>query len=303
MRVSSTSGVAPGQEAICRGTPLLPGHDALATLQQWQRDRPAAELKTMLGEVMPKRFAQRLCEFWLPNRPMRQFDPPQLREVAAVLADWPLVASGTEGYRTADIARLTVGLDLHHGSTLLDAGCGTGQWAIAFATLGCAVTAQDLAPAMVDRARDHAKDRGVSIEFRTGDVSTLPEPAATFDAIFGRCVLLFVPDPPAVVDALAALVKPGGAVFLSTINRTPRAYVQAVVGAEYVLRLLPAGTHSYEKFIRPSELATWARAAGLSLEDVSGLDYDPFARSARLTSDARVNYVVRLRRPGTAGTG
>jgi 2-polyprenyl-6-hydroxyphenyl methylase/3-demethylubiquinone-9 3-methyltransferase len=92
-------------------------------------------------------------------------------------------------------------------------------------------------------------------------------------------------------------------VFLSTINRTPRAYVQAVVGAEYVLRLLPAGTHSYEKFIRPSELASWGRAAGLSLEDVSGLDYDPFARSARLTSDARVNYLVRLRRPGTAGTG
>lgn len=112
--------------------------------------------------------------------------------------------------RTADIARLTVGLDLHHGSSLLDAGCGTGQWAIAFATLGCAVTAQDLAPAMVDRARDHAKDRGVSITFRTGDISALPDPAATYDAIFGRCVLLFVPDPLAVLREFRRVLKPGG---------------------------------------------------------------------------------------------
>jgi 2-polyprenyl-6-hydroxyphenyl methylase/3-demethylubiquinone-9 3-methyltransferase len=116
-------------------------------------------------------------------------------------------------------------------------------------------------------------------------------------------MLEHVPDPTAVVAALAALVRPGGAVFLSTINRTPRAYVQAVVAAEYLLRLLPTGTHAYEKFIRPSELAGWGRAAGLAVEDVSGLEYDPFGRAARLTGDARVNYLMRLRRSGARDPG
>jgi 2-polyprenyl-6-hydroxyphenyl methylase/3-demethylubiquinone-9 3-methyltransferase len=117
-------------------------------------------------------------------------------------------------------------------------------------------------------------------------------------------MLEHVPDPSAVVAALAALVKPGGHVFVSTINRTPRAYLRAVIGAEYVLRLLPAGTHTYEKFIRPSELDAWARTAGLATEDIAGLDYDPFARSASLVADARVNYLMHLRRhaaPGAAG--
>jgi 2-polyprenyl-6-hydroxyphenyl methylase/3-demethylubiquinone-9 3-methyltransferase len=112
-------------------------------------------------------------------------------------------------------------------------------------------------------------------------------------------MLEHVPDPAAVVAALADLVRTGGLVVVSTINRTPRAYALAVVGAEYVLRLLPRGTHSYEKFIRPSELAAWARAAGLELVDVAGLDYDPFTRRARLVSDARVNYLMLLRKTGT----
>jgi 2-polyprenyl-6-hydroxyphenyl methylase/3-demethylubiquinone-9 3-methyltransferase len=96
-------------------------------------------------------------------------------------------------------------------------------------------------------------------------------------------------------------VRPGGHVFVSTLNRTPRAYLTAILGAEYLLRLLPAGTHAYGKFIRPSELAAWARMAGLDLLDVAGLDYDPFARTARLTDDARVNYLMHFRRPVTAG--
>ena len=110
-------------------------------------------------------------------------------------------------------------------------------------------------------------------------------------------MLEHVPDPAAIVTALATLAAPGGHVFVSTINRTPRAYALAVVGAEYVLRLLPRGTHTYEKFIRPSELGAWARAAGLEVVDVAGLDYDPFERNARLVSDARVNYLMHLRKP------
>jgi 2-polyprenyl-6-hydroxyphenyl methylase/3-demethylubiquinone-9 3-methyltransferase len=113
-------------------------------------------------------------------------------------------------------------------------------------------------------------------------------------------MLEHVPDPSAIVAALAQTVRPGGHVLLSTINRTPRAYALAIVGAEYVLRLLPRGTHTYEKFIRPSELSAWAKAAGLSVVDIRGLDYDPFSHQATLTSDASVNYLMHLRRPANA---
>jgi 2-polyprenyl-3-methyl-5-hydroxy-6-metoxy-1,4-benzoquinol methylase len=145
--------------------------------------------------------------------------------------------------RTAEIARLAFALDLHHGSTLLDAGCGTGQWAIAFATLGCDVTAQDLAPAMVDRAQAHARDRGVSISFRTADISTLPDANGTYDAIHARAVLLFVPDPPAVLREFRRVLKPGGRIFVSVpgalspiYNRSWRRFVEpANVGSTFML--------------------------------------------------------------------
>jgi 2-polyprenyl-6-hydroxyphenyl methylase/3-demethylubiquinone-9 3-methyltransferase len=113
-------------------------------------------------------------------------------------------------------------------------------------------------------------------------------------------MLEHVPDPTLVIAALGQLVKPGGHVFVSTLNRTLKAYALAVVGAEYVLRLLPTGTHTYEKFIRPSELRDWARAAGLGVIDIAGLDYDPFTRKAKLTRDASVNYLMHLQRQGTA---
>jgi 2-polyprenyl-3-methyl-5-hydroxy-6-metoxy-1,4-benzoquinol methylase len=132
-------------------------------------------------------------------------------------ADWDRMseANALSADRTADIARLAVALDLHPGSRLLDAGCGTGQWAIAFATLGCAVTGQDLAPAMVDRARTHARDRNVQVEFRTGDVTALPDPAATFDVVYARVVLQFAPDPPGVLREFRRVLKPGGRLYAS----------------------------------------------------------------------------------------
>jgi SAM-dependent methyltransferase len=124
-------------------------------------------------------------------------------------------ANALSAERTAEIARLAVALDLHHGSRVLDAGCGSGQWSIAFATLGCAVTAQDLSPVMIDRARMHASDRNLAITLRTGDVSALPDPAATFDAVYARVVLQFVPDPPAVLREFRRVLKPGGRLFTS----------------------------------------------------------------------------------------
>ena len=121
-----------------------------------------------------------------------------------------------------------------------------------------------------------------------------------YDIVTCMEMLEHVPDPTSIVDALGRLLKPDGHVFVSTLNRTMKAYALAILGAEYVLRLLPTGTHAYEKFIRPSELKQWSRAAGLAVTDIAGLDYDPFTRQARLTTDASVNYLVHLRRRQSA---
>lgn len=189
------------------------------------------------------------------------------------------------------------------GRTVLDAGCGGGLLSEALARRGAHVTALDLAPEVLEVARAHARDSGVEVTYllESAEEHARIHPGH-YDAVTCMEMLEHVPDPQAVVAALGALVRPGGSIFLSTINRTPRAYAQAVVGAEYLLRLLPTGTHSYEKFIRPSELAAWGRAAGLVLEDVSGLGYDPFTRTARLTDDARVNYLMQLRRAPAVGS-
>lgn len=131
--------------------------------------------------------------------------------------DWDRMseANALAADRTADIARLAVAMDLHHGSRLLDAGCGTGQWAIAFAHLGCQVTAQDLSPVMVDRARDHARDRGAVITFRSGDITNLANSANTYDAVHARMLLQFVPEPVAALREFRRVLKPGGRLFAS----------------------------------------------------------------------------------------
>lgn len=156
-------------------------------------------------------------------------------------ADWDRMseANALSPDRTADIARLAVDLDLHHGSRLFDAGCGTGQWAIAFAQLGCRVIAQDVAPAMVDRARVHARDRGVDIVFREGDATTLPDAPATFDAIHARVMLHFVRDVPAALREFRRVLKPGGRLWAS------------VPGA-----LSPIYSRSWWRFVEPENVGT-----------------------------------------------
>jgi 2-polyprenyl-6-hydroxyphenyl methylase/3-demethylubiquinone-9 3-methyltransferase len=186
------------------------------------------------------------------------------------------------------------------GCRIVDVGCGGGLLSEAMAQRGASVTGLDLSPELLEVARQHARDSGVTIDYRLEAAEQhASERPQGYDVVTCMEMLEHVPDPAAIVGALADLVREGGPVIVSTINRTPRAYALAVVGAEYVLRLLPRGTHSYEKFIRPSELAAWARAAGLDVVDVAGLDYDPFTRHARLVSDARVNYLMLLRKTGT----
>ena len=189
------------------------------------------------------------------------------------------------------------------GRTVLDVGCGGGLLSEAMAVAGATVTGLDQASELLDVARLHALESGVPVDYRleTAEAHAVTH-AGRYDVVTCMEMLEHVPDPASVIAALAVLVRPGGHVFVSTINRNPRAWLQAVVAAEYVLRLLPRGTHAYDKFIRPSELASWARDRGLEMVDIAGLEYDPFARSARLSSDARVNYLAHLRRPGSTGS-
>jgi 2-polyprenyl-6-hydroxyphenyl methylase/3-demethylubiquinone-9 3-methyltransferase len=179
------------------------------------------------------------------------------------------------------------------GARVLDVGCGAGLLSEALVREGATVTALDLAPELIEVAKLHLLESGLAVDYRLQPVEALAtEMPGAFDAITCMEMLEHVPDPAAVVRACATLLKPGGRLFLSTLNRTPAAFAVAIVGAEYVARLLPRGTHDYKQFIRPSELAGWLRAAGLQAEDVSGLAYDPIRRKAWVGGPTAINYLA-----------
>lgn len=182
--------------------------------------------------------------------------------------------------------------------TVLDVGCGGGILAEAMARAGATVTGIDVVEASLSVARLHLQESGLSVDYRRANAEELAasEPAA-FDVVTCLEVLEHVPDPSEVVRACHALSKPGGHVVFSTINRNPKAYLFAIIGAEYVLNLLPRGTHEYAKFIRPSELERWAREAGLGLDDMMGLHYNPVTRHYSLGDNVEVNYLAAFRRP------
>jgi 2-polyprenyl-6-hydroxyphenyl methylase / 3-demethylubiquinone-9 3-methyltransferase len=179
------------------------------------------------------------------------------------------------------------------GARVLDVGCGGGLLSEALARSGAIVTALDLAPELVEIAKLHLLESGLKVDYRLQSVESLAEEAPhTFDAITCMEMLEHVPDPAAIVRACALLLKPGGRLFVSTLNRTPVAFAVAIVGAEYVANLLPRGTHDYKSFIRPAELSAWLRAADLSLEDISGLAYDPIRRKAWVNRRTDINYLA-----------
>lgn len=185
------------------------------------------------------------------------------------------------------------------GLTAVDVGCGGGLLTEALAKAGAQVTGVDMAEASIGVAKAHAEQSGLDIDYRltTAEQLAAAQPAS-FDLITCLEMLEHVPDPASVVAACAALVKPGGQVVFSTINRNPKAFAFAIVGAEYVLKLLPQGTHDYAAFIKPSELGAWARDAGLRIDDCCGLTYNPLAKTYRLQADdVSVNYLMRTRRP------
>lgn len=184
------------------------------------------------------------------------------------------------------------------GRQVVDIGCGGGILAESMARLGANVTAIDAASGPLEVARLHLAESGVDVSYQQSTAEALAkQQAGTFDVVTCLEMLEHVPSPQAVIGACADLVKPGGDLFFSTINRNPKSFLFAIVGAEYLLRLLPTGTHEYQKFIRPSELAAWARDCGLNLNDSVGMHYNPLSEEYSLGPNVDVNYLMHFRKP------
>jgi len=183
------------------------------------------------------------------------------------------------------------------GRRVLDVGCGGGLLAEALARAGARVTAIDLAPGMIEVARLHAAESALAVDYRLAAAEEVAaaEPAA-FDVVTCMEMLEHVPQPAAMTATLARALRPGGALFVSTINRNLRSFLLAIVGAEYLLNLIPRGTHEYERLILPSELARWARAAGLTLQSLAGIELNPFTGGVALGRDVAVNYLAHFQR-------
>ncbi len=228
------------------------------------------------------------------------FDPAELAKFSALAHRWwdptsefrPL--HEINPLRLGHLERLAGGLA---GKHVLDVGCGGGILAEAMAGRGAQVTGIDLADKPLKVAMLHGMESGGRVDYRLVSAEALAaESPAAFDVVTCMEMLEHVPDPGSTVAACARLAKPGGWVFFSTINRNPKSFLLAIVGAEYVLRLLPRGTHEFARFIRPSELAAHCREAGLAVADLTGMTYNPLTRVYALGRDVDVNYLMGCRR-------
>ena len=221
------------------------------------------------------KFSSLAHRWWDPNS---EFKP--LHDINPLRVDW--------------IDRTVGGLA---GRNVIDVGCGGGILAESMALRGAKVTAIDLSDKALGVARLHQLESGVDVDYRhvAAEAMAATSPAA-FDVVTCLELLEHVPEPASTVAACGALVRPGGHVVFSTLNRNPRSYLLAILGAEYILRLLPRGTHDWSRFLRPSEMARYARRAGLEVGEIVGMTYNPLARTYRLTPDTSVNYLMACRR-------
>lgn len=239
----------------------------------------AGSNETKRGNVDPAEIAKfdaLASRWWDPEgefRPLHEMNPVRLQWIDAR-------CGGLNGLRAADI------------------GCGGGILAESMAAAGANVTGADLAGAPLEVAKLHLLESGEKVEYLQIAVEDLAtERAGQYDVVTCMEMLEHVPDPAAVIAACAKLAKPGGDIFFSTINRNPKSFFMAIVGAEYVMRLLPRGTHEYARFIRPSELESWARSAGLNVAGISGLHYNLLTRRFSSGGGVDVNYLMQFRRP------
>lgn len=220
-----------------------------------------------------EKFSQLAHRWWDPNS---EFKP--LHEINPLRLDYIDRAAGLSG------------------KTILDVGCGGGILSEAMAARGARVTGIDMGEKPLKIAQLHLLESGLEVDYRKIAVENLAtEQPQGYDIITCMEMLEHVPDPSSIVNACGRLLKPGGWCFLSTINRNPKSYLFAVVGAEYILRLLPRGTHDYSKFITPAELGRFCRNAGLSTDRVTGMTYNPFSRQYALAADTSVNYILSAR--------
>ena len=185
------------------------------------------------------------------------------------------------------------------GKTVLDVGCGGGILSEALARAGASVTGIDMGDAPLAAARYHQKESGLAIDYRQTTAELLTEThAACFDVVVCFELLEHVPEPRSVVAACGKLVKPEGDVFFATLNRNVKSFIFAIIGAEYLLGLVPKGTHTFRRFIRPSEMTGWAENAGLRLQDMTGLHYNPFLKRYSLGGNLKVNYFAHFKKCG-----
>lgn len=183
------------------------------------------------------------------------------------------------------------------GKKVLDVGCGGGILSEGMAKRGATVTGIDMGDAPLSVAKLHKLESQVDVEyFKSTAEDFVAEHAGKYDIVTCLEMIEHVPDPSSVIKACRSLVKPNGYVFFSTISRNPKSYLFAIIGAEYVLRLLPRGTHDYQKFVNPSELGAWCREAGLDVQDMTGLTYNPLSKTYKLAEDVSVNYMIQTQR-------
>ena len=217
-----------------------------------------------------EKFSQLAHKWWDPNsefKPLHEINPLRLNYID----------------RQAGLA----------GKTVLDVGCGGGILSESMAGMGASVTGIDLSDKALQVARLHLLESGKQVEYRKIAVEDIAEELpASFDIVTCLEMLEHVPDPGSVIAACAKLVKPGGHVFFSTLNRNPKSYLFAIIGAEYILNMLPRGTHDYAKFLKPSELAQSCRNANLTVTDLTGMSYNPLSKVYSLGHDTSVNYMV-----------
>lgn len=222
-----------------------------------------------------EKFGDLAHRWWDPNS---EFKP--LHDINPLRLDW---------------IEANVGLA---GKNVLDVGCGGGLLSEGMAGRGAKVTGIDLSEKPLGVARLHLLESGLKVDYRKIAVEEMAEEApGSFDAVTCLEMLEHVPNPSSVITACARLVKPGGQVFFSTLNRNPKSYLFAVIGAEYILKMLPKGTHDYARFIKPSELTRWTKLASLEPDELIGMSYNPLSQQYSLGSDTSVNYLMRATRP------